>query len=613
MPGSQRITTIYPRGLGEIQLESLPVQSDGTQIIIIRNGVNIQTRSKEQGIVDIEADNVVIWRRSEGRQGPARIDYNNKFIDNNSDPLEFYLEGHVIFRQDQLIYQGKSDQRTYQGERIYYDVRKDQLLALNAQVELFAPGLITPIKLKSPRILQYHPMVAAANGQYYASSLAAMQAEQTVTTGSRFANPGYRFRSRSIDVTQVVDNRELAKNDGVPFDGDDLTWLIDARQNVFFMGPVPVFYLPRFQAEADNLNPPLTTVGFATNNFFGQQFRADFDVFNLLGWRHPKQFDAWNLDVDYLSARDKKPGQGIALGSELGWYGPDLINDIRDPYRKVSKDETPSALTAYAGYFDVYGLFDGSRDVLGGGPAVITDGPNNNAAGRQGFSRLSNPFFNEFRGIVTMRHMQSLVTKDTPLDQDLRFNVEIGYLSDRNFLEQYYTRRFDTGLDQENLTYLIRQKQNTAATLLAETNLQTFNTETQWYPKGDYYRLGDSLLGNRLTYFQHTGADYANVHTAAEVNNKTIFAFLPIDPISNTNGTFQSGRLYTAHELDLPINLNFLRVTPLCPGAGGRLEQPDRRPLRRADLGWGVGARGRISSSGKRIPTSKANSSTSTA
>ena len=238
LPGSQRRTTIYPRGLGEIELESMPVQPDGTQIIIIRNGVNIQTRSVEQGIVDIEADSIVIWRRSEGRQGPARLDYNNQFVDNNTDPLEFYLEGHVVFRQDMLVQQGKSDQRTYQADRVYYDVRRDQLLALDAQVELFAPGLVTPLKIKSPRILQYHPMIAAANGQLFASSLAAMQAEQTVTTGSRFANPGYRFNSRSIDASQVIDDRELAKNDGVPFEPDDLTWMIDARQNVFFMGPV---------------------------------------------------------------------------------------------------------------------------------------------------------------------------------------------------------------------------------------------------------------------------------------------------------------------------------------------------------------------------------------
>ena len=198
---------------------------------------------------------------------------------------------------------------------------------------------------------------------------------------------------------------------------------------------------------------------------------------------------------------------------------------------------------------------------------MITNSPNNNAAGRAGFTRLSNPTFQDLPGRSSPPGTCSRSMSPTPRStRTSGSTLEVGFFSDRNFLEQYFKRRFDTGLDQENLAYLIRQKQNRAVTLLAETNLQTFNTETQWYPKGDYYRLGDSLLGNRLTYFQHTGADYANVHTAAEVNNRTIFAFLPIDPISNTNGTFQSGRLYTAHELDLPLNFSFVRVTPYVQG-----------------------------------------------
>ncbi len=567
LPGSQRRTLIIPRGLGPIQLESQPIQPDGTQVIVIRSGVNIQMKSDEQGLVDIEADSVIIWRRNnDGREGPPRLDENNELVDNMNDPLEFYLEGHVIVRQDQQMYQGNGDQRTYQAERIYYDVRKEQLLALNATLDLFSPGLVSPLKIKSPRILQYHPQVSGDNGQILSSTLSAIQADQTVATGSRFANPGYKFTSRSIDLRQVIDNRELAKNDGVPFDQDDLTWLIDARQNLFYVGPVPVFYLPRLQKEADDLNPALIGIGFSTNNYFGQQFRSSFDVFNLLGQRHPRQIDSWIFDSYYLSARDKKFGEGIALGSEIGWFGTDLIKDLKDPYRKKSATETPSLLTNYFGYFDIFGILDGSRDVLGGGPAIITDSPNHNAAGRAGYTRLSNPFYNEFRGIVTFRHMQSLVNKDTPIDEDFRFNLELGYFTDRNFLEQYFKYRFDTGLDQENLLYLIRQKQNTAMTLLTQTNLQTFNTQTQWYPKLDYYRLGDSLLNNRLTYSQHTGIDYANVHTAAEVNNRTIFAYLPTDPVSNTNGTFQSGRFYSAHELDLPLNFEYFKVTPYVQG-----------------------------------------------
>ena len=590
---SQRITEIFPRGLGAIEFETLREQPDGTQTFRIGNGVNVHIRSKQQGIVDIEADNAVIWRRKEGRQGEARVDANGVLVDNDSDPLEIYLEGHVIVRQDQQIYQGKSDNRTYQADRVYFDVRRGQLLALDAQIELFAPGLVTPMKIKSPRILQYHPRAVGPDGRLRASTLSALQAERTTTTGSRFANPGYKFTSRSIDVTQVVDNRVLEDEDRTkPIDQNDLTWLIDARSNLFYFGPIPVFYLPRFLAEADDLNPPLQGVTFSTNNYFGQQFRTDWDVFNLLNILHPPEIDVWNFDVDYLSARDKKPLEGIALGSEIGWYGSDLINDVKDPYHR-NKLTPPSRLNNYAGYFDTYGLFDGSRDVLGGGPAVITNGPDNNLSGRQGFQRLSNPTNQEFRGIVTMRHMQSLVDKDTPLDQDTRVNAEIGFYSDRNFEEQYFKRRFDTGLDQENLAYLINQKQNVAATLLAETNLQTFFTETQWYPKGQYYRLGDSLLGNRLTYFQNTGADYANVHTAAEVNNRTIFAYLPIDPISNTKGTFQSGRLFTAHELDMPLKTDFFRFTPYVQGqAVGWNNQIAGHALGRI---WGAfGARGDV-------------------
>ena len=105
---SQRITTIYPRGLGEIQAETLPEQPDGTQIIVIRNGVNINMRSKIQGLVDIEADSVVIWRRKEGRQGPPRVDFNGQLESTTTATRSsFYLEGHVILRQDQLHLSGQ--------------------------------------------------------------------------------------------------------------------------------------------------------------------------------------------------------------------------------------------------------------------------------------------------------------------------------------------------------------------------------------------------------------------------------------------------------------------------------------------------------------------------
>ena len=67
------------------------------------------------------------------------------------------------------------------------------------------------------------------------------------------------------------------------------------------------------------------------------------------------------------------------------------------------------------------------------------------------------------------------------------------------------------------------------------------------------------------------------------VNNPNLFAFMPYDPISNTTGTFSSGRFYTNHELDMP--LNFWQRGPVRAvraGPGGGMDRPARRRAARA-------------------------------
>ena len=296
MPGSQRIIEIRTGSLTSIKmLDRLP---DGTQTVVLRNKVGITTQTPEQGIIDLEAENIIIWIRSKQDAAPIQLDINNRITTKSNQPIEFYLEGNVVVRQDQQRIQGKSDQRTYKAERAYYDLQQERMLIINAELDLFAPGLITPMKIKSPRIFQYHPVVTGPDGQPGLSKLSMIQAEQSVSTGSRFANPGYRFTSRSIDITQVIDSQARPNESGLPYDQNDLTWQIDARQNFFYFGRVPVFYWPRFFVEADDLDPPLQGISFATNNYFGQQIRTDFDLFNIFNIRHVPEIDVANLSLD---------------------------------------------------------------------------------------------------------------------------------------------------------------------------------------------------------------------------------------------------------------------------------------------------------------------------
>lgn len=596
LPGSQRVTSIFPRSGRKVDIQFLPEQPDGTRVVIYRGGVNIVAKTPQQGIVDIESESAVIWRHPDPKKGEEVRGPNGELIENANQPMEVYLEGNVILRQDENKVAGKGDQRTYRAARAYYDFLTDRFVGLDGEADVFAPGFIAPMKLKSPRIDQFHKLLRRPDGTLIMDPNPEIRGEKTVMTGSRFPNPAYQINNRSVDLTRKTtsltdpNSGKVLANPDDPNAPMDFVWRYDARQNVFWMGWLPVFYWPRLTGETDDLEAPLRQLAFRSNNYFGQQVLSDWNGFKVFGLRRPNWIDTWNLDLDYLSARTK---DFPALGSEMGWFGRDLIRDLTDPYHKV---QTPgqSFTYDYFGYFDIWGLKDFGNDVLGSGPAVVTQGPP--GAGKRGFQRSDVPPFQDIRGRFNIRHMQRFLPDDDEHKfEDLRLQLELAYVSDRQFLEEYYKRLNETGMDQETLAYMQYQRNNTSWTLWAEANLQTFNTETQWLPRLDYYRLGDSLANNWFTYYQHSGVDYANVHTDIMVNNPNLFAFIPIDPISNTSGVFQALRGYTNHEIDMPLNIyDVVRVVPYLQGqvvgwnnqiGGGPFDQQSTGALGRI---WGA-------------------------
>lgn len=567
LPGTVRRTFIYPRNGGpDFQIQELPTTKEGVQIFVIRGGVNIVTKSPPpNGTVDLSADSAIIWRQSDPNSNWT-VGPNGERVDPAHAPMEVYLEGHVLVQQDQGKLAGSADQKTLRANSAYYDFRTDRLIGLDAEMELFAPGLIAPARITSPRLEQYRPLEYGPDGKLIFGR-ERLRADRSIMTGSRFPHPGYRVTTRSVDLTKIVNPKanpntgQMAKNSRAPNAPREETWFYDARQNFFFIGPVPVFYWPRFAGTVDDMNPPVKMFEFGSTKYFGQQALVDFNAFKLLGIARPKAIDAWTLNVDYLSARSK---EFPALGSEIGWFGSDIVNDILDPYhQKVAP--APGFANEYLGYLDIWGLKDFGTDDLGPGLAIIT---NNDRAAHEGITRLAVPPFQQDRMRLTSRHMQYFGEDDPddPSLTEMRMQVELGYYTDRYFLEEYFKRLTETGLDQETLAYFINQEDGHAWSVWTEGNLMPWQTETQWLPRLDYYRFGDSLLGNRLTYYEHTGVDYANVNTAIEVNNPYVFAFIPYDPISNTTGRFQSGRVYTNHELDLPIQTDFVRMTPYVQG-----------------------------------------------
>jgi hypothetical protein len=563
LPGMRRFTYISPRDSGSNFTFMRRKEGDWT-IYVVRGGVNVLSEVPGKGMVDISADSAVIW----SRDNPA--DPDDKGLQNGPGamvkdaqaPMEIYLEGNVVFMQDKRQLAGNADQKRVEAPRFYYDFRKESFLAPDADMAFFTPGLLSPTHAIGKRVQQYKPLLGydAKGRPLFGPNK--IRVDKSLLTGSRFPEPGYKFTSTVTDLTQVLETQTDPVT-GIPVADPrsptapkENVYHIDARQNTYFIGWFPVFFWPKVEMDSDDLDPTIRNLQFHYNNYLGYQFLTDWNMFKILDWRKPRWIDTWNLDLDYMSRR------GFAAGTEIGWFGNNLLGDLSDPYRKSKTKWDPNL--PYFGYFDAYILDDHAPgDDLGPGPAIVTAGPPD--AGKRGYQRTDVPYFTDPRGRLVFRHMQDFLPPDAPLDTDLRLQLEVGYLSDRYFLEEFYKRLFDTGMDQETLAYGIYQNQNRAATVLAEANLQDWYTESQWAPKLDYYRLGDNFFG-LFNYFQNTGGDWANTHTAVEVNNPRIFAFLPYDPVSNTRGVFETGRLYTSHELDMPLSFGFIRVVPYVQG-----------------------------------------------
>src|SRR5262249_21450228 len=114
--------------------------ADGKQVITITGGVILNVNNAPGlGLLDLEADRLVIWTRGADPQGLL-----NKLQTSqgeSANDLEFYLAGHVILRQKGVAGPSGQDQKVIQADELYYDANRNVAVALNAQLELYSARL----------------------------------------------------------------------------------------------------------------------------------------------------------------------------------------------------------------------------------------------------------------------------------------------------------------------------------------------------------------------------------------------------------------------------------------------------------------------------------------
>jgi hypothetical protein len=484
---------------------------NGEQIALITGGIKLLAVFPERGyeILDVEADDVVVWQKGGKASELVEAMRDNEGVTQGNDrETELFLSGNVIIRfgaaVDPRLPDGSlAEEKVMRADRVYYDVNRNKAIALDADIEMVRRGIAEPAHFRSRVINQL--------------SLQEFQSEQSDVAASVLpADPELNLRIRNITITE--EKEQIRRTIfGMPFidrtTGEQDVGSIrrfKARNTFIEISGLPVMWFPYLAGDVNDPTGPLQALNYRHDSIFGNQFYTTWSLLELLGIKKLPG-ERWDLLADYLSRR------GGAIGTVYDVKGDKLFG-IDAPFKT---------------YLLAYGVDDKGTDILGG--------PRQNAWVPPGW-----------RGRVQFRHVQDY--------ENLSFQGQVSYLSDRNFLEQYYKYSFDAGPNEETFAYLKYQQGIGAASILAEPNFERrWVTESQWLPNVQGYWLGQSFF-DRITYNTWGSAAYANLTTFNLPNNE-----LPstVNPATvPTEAPIQTGRLDWMQQASVPFSLGALRIVP---------------------------------------------------
>lgn len=317
-----------------------------------------------------------------------------------------------------------------------------------------------------------------------------MQLKNAQISSSDLYTPSYSVGAKTIKLT-----------DTTPYDEEGVRvgaqgWRADMNDVTLNLENQPFFWIPKAGGDLEQESTALRNITVGNHGQLGMGVASEWHLFRLLGLVPPKGFDA-RLELDYYD-------RGPMIGSTL----------------KYDRD-------TYSGYASVYGLYD-------------TKGEDNFGEENQ---NIPAP---DTRGRLLARHKQIL-------PQDWEIQAEVSYISDKNYLQEFFPDEYYTGKEQETLLYAKQQRDNWALTGLMQYRLNRFLTQTESAPDIGFNLVGQPLAGGAMTYFNDSRAGIKHFQPGNS------------DP-NYTHDSDWMPRLDTRNELDAPIKLGPVNVVPYTTG-----------------------------------------------
>ncbi|UCG58336.1 MAG: LPS assembly protein LptD [Phycisphaerales bacterium] len=317
------------------------------------------------------------------------------------------------------------------------------------------------------------------------------QADNATVTTSEFYVPQISINARNVLIT---DTTTVDEEGGKVPDSSYEAKMRDVRLKMY---DTTLFRWPYVRADLERPDIPIKSVSAGHDSIWGTSVETRWHFARLLGLQEPEGTDS-TLALDYYSKR------GLGGGVKIDYAEENYFGNILG-----------------------YVVHDSGLDRLG-----------RNASRRD----LEPP--NEVRGRFEVQHRHFL-------PDSWQLTTEVSYLSDRNFLEQYYRNEFYTGKDQETLVHLKRIEGNQGLSLLGKVRINDVD-ELEQLPSAAFHWTGQSFFNDRATFYSDSQVSQFRQQLAPGSTA----------PVSEELSLFMS----TRNEVDLPLAIGRSKVVPFVAG-----------------------------------------------
>ena len=318
-------------------------------------------------------------------------------------------------------------------------------------------------------------------------------------TTCSFGYPHFHVSSPTVKITRRHDEQGKSYSE------------MKAYNNIFYVGNTPLGYMPVYKYDTRKKEALLSGYGAGKTDRYGVYVTTDWNPFVLPFV--PDSLSSWSkllINADYFDKR------GPGFGSEYDYKREDVLHGLE-------------------GFFLTYYLNDKlKRDV----------------------STPQEEVKNRNRGRILLRNRLQAT-------EELRADIELSYLSDRDFLREFFEREFFEGKKQETYLNLRWLRDNRGAVFLVKDQLNDFQTGPEAFPELTYDMIGQPLWENRLNMTSRADVGYLRyqIDEGMEDRDKETF-----DRLKATTG--DSFRLDLDGTLGAPFKWSIFKANPF---VGGRV------------------------------------------